>query len=456
MIINNIRLLLRHDLTLAERKAIVLASLSCVVEFYDFIILGFMSVYFLDGISHQTYISNKIILLFFIVIFSGYLIKPLGMKLYTKIAPVQEVILVDGIITALIIVATCLIGLVPTSNLTLALVVLFVSRMVQGLASGAEMQANIDHLYIKLSPHNSSYAILGTVSGNEVGILLGIIINRLINALLTPMQMIDYGWRLAFLISALLSLAVFLLRSKYSQRIDETHCYRNIIPLYKLVQYYFWQVVIATIFSGVRGSATFIYLIIVPFLLYFSLHYSPLQISEILFTATMISAVSAFILNNQVLINHRIDYWIVPLLMAVCSILLIPAIVYLGYSFVLDNNSILTSVSLLGVLTGWLRLLAPRLVTGLFPAKKRLAGFNFSTNSGFILSSTLVVILNTGVAGIIHHFFSEIKFERLFFLSLISFTVLFAIITLICIFNLTKLINFKELNQLRRNLYKIN
>lgn len=456
MILHNIILLLKHDLTPAERKAILLASLSGILEFYDFIIFGFMSVYFIDGVLHETFASNKIIVLFFAAIFSGYLVKPLGMKLYSKIAPVQEVILVDSGITISVIIATCLIGLVPANNFILAIIILFFSRMVQGIASGAEMQSNIDHLYIKLLPNNSSYAILGAISGNELGILLGILVNRVLNIFFTPLQMIDYGWRVAFLISAILCLFIFILRMKFSDRIDEEHCYRKIIPLYRLLHYYFWQVTISAVFSGIRGSTTFIYLVLIPFLLYFNLHYDPLAISKILFQATLISIIFSFLLNNMVLINYRINYRVVPYLMALCSVLLIPAITFLGYAFIIDNDCIWASITIIGILTAWLRLLAPRLVSCLFPANKRLAGFNFSTNSGFILSSTMVIVFNTGVAGIIHHIFPDIEFEILFFISLISFIVIFAIVNLISLLNLKKFINFEEINQLRRNLYYFN
>ena len=119
-----------------------------------------------------------------------------------------------------------------------------------------------------------SFAALGILAGNEIGQFLAIVVNRILNYWFSPSQIQDYAWRLPFILGALLALLIYLIRLIFAERVTEEHCYRNIIPVYKLLNYYPTQIFIAVGLAGIHGALTLLCLIFIPFTMYHFLDYS--------------------------------------------------------------------------------------------------------------------------------------------------------------------------------------
>lgn len=447
MIFGYLIMLSRLELTAKERKTILLASLGCVLEFYDFIIFGFMAINLISDVFAGKFTYHKNIFLLFCVLFLGYLIRPLGMKIYSKIAPVQETYIVDGVVTGLFIIAMCAIGLMPRHNYSLAIIILLISRIIQGIASGAEMQSNIDHLLIKV-PDKINYSIFGIVSGNELGILLGVIVNRVLNLFLSQQEMIAYGWRITFFIAALLCLIIYLIRMRYSEKVSEAHCYREIMPLYKLLTHYPRRVLIATVFCAIRGSTSYLLLFLLPLFLLKNCHFNLAKTSHIMLITTVVGFVSGYVLNNLILLNNKVHYHTIPRVTLVLILLGIPAMLFLCYAIIFKEY-LIVAIVFASVITGCFRLIIPSLIIGIFPNELLLAGFNFSNHSGFILCGVLLVILNAILAGVIHLILPTFAYVSLYYYSTAFYLLLLFVTAIWGIFQLYKYADFASIDKRR-------
>lgn len=396
MIINNIRILLMLDLSHRERKAIFMASLGSMLEFYDFIVFGFMASFLAKAILINYSQNSKIIILYTIFII-GYAVRPLGMYLYSKIAPVQSLRFIDLIITTLQVISTLIIGLTPDKSFSiiwwLPLLILSIARISQGIASGAEMQAELDHLKIKL-PQNMAYAALGILAGNELGQFLAILVNRLINVIFNSHQVESYAWRLPFIFGSLLSIIIYWIRRKFAEQVNEEHCYRNIVPVYKLFSTYPVQTLIAIGLAGIRGAITFLYLIFIPFALHHFLNYDFLTISRFILLSTIVSITGAYLIN-QYSSFHKAQRNLL-----ICMILLIPSILFWAYSFQ-HNTFVYIAILPIALISNCLTFLTQRVMAGFFPSHVRLAGMSFAHQQGYTICAGLMPLISIGIAHII-------------------------------------------------------
>ena len=169
MILRNIKLLYLLDLTSKERKAIFISSLSGLVEFYDFIIFGLMGVYFARVIFNYSSMASWSVFALFLIFILGYMVKPIGMKIYSQCATCYSSTRINITVITALFVSSLVIGLLPTyAEIGLfSPILLMIARILQGIASGAEIQGEYDHLSIKIT-RNHSFAVLGFITGNEI------------------------------------------------------------------------------------------------------------------------------------------------------------------------------------------------------------------------------------------------------------------------------------------------
>ena len=430
-----------------EKKAIFMASLGSILEFYDFIIFGFMTNYFIKNIFGNDSLNNNNILILYSIFIIGYIMHPLGMHLYSKIAPVQDLRLVDGGITLMLIVSTLTMGLIPTHMPIvwwMPLIILGVARIIQGLACGAEMQAELDHIKIKI-PQNMSFAALGILAGNEIGQFLAIVVNRILNYWFSPNQLQDYAWRLPFIFGAILALLIYLIRLKFAERITEEHCYRNIIPVYKLFNYYPSQIFIAIGLAGIRGALTLLYLIFIPFTMYHFLHYSLLMISRIIFITSIIGGIVAY------LINRYCSYHNAPRQLLLCVILLLPSVTLWMLSSHY-NKFVYPSILALAILSSCFTFLVQRVMAGLFPSAVRLAGMSFANQQGYIFCAGLMPLISIGLAHLLLK--SNIHFSHylVFYIGTAFYLLILVVLNIYGLYRLPDYANYTDIHQIRQRI----
>ncbi|MFF3541579.1 MFS transporter [Streptomyces platensis] len=190
-------------------RQLAAASIGNAVEWYDWYAYSFLAVYFAEQVFPKGAGNSLVPLLSTFAVFAvGFFMRPVGGLLMGAIADRRgrrtaltlTILLMGG--------GSLLVAVTPTyaASGLLAPLVLVLARLVQGLSVGGEFAASTTFLVESAGPGRrglfSSFQYVSTTAGQ----LLASGTAALLAALLTEQQMGQWGWRVAFLIGALLSL----------------------------------------------------------------------------------------------------------------------------------------------------------------------------------------------------------------------------------------------------------
>ncbi|MEZ6963207.1 MULTISPECIES: MFS transporter [unclassified Aeromonas] len=197
-----------------DYKTLSLAALGGALEFYDFIIFVFFAVvigelFFPADIPEWLRQFQT-----FGIFAAGYLARPLGgivMAHFGDLIGRKRMFTLSIIMMAL---PTLLIGLLPTyAALGIAApLLLLLLRILQGAAIGGEVPG----AWVFVAEHVPARRIglaCGTLTaGLTVGILLGSLVATAINRSMSPSDVSEWGWRLAFVLGGVFGIVAMYLR----------------------------------------------------------------------------------------------------------------------------------------------------------------------------------------------------------------------------------------------------
>ncbi|MGG2460257.1 MFS transporter [Streptomyces sp. RGM 3693] len=193
----------------SQLRQLAAASVGNAVEWYDWYAYSFLAVYFADQVFPKGAGNSLVPLLSTFAVFAvGFFMRPVGGLLLGAVADRRgrraaltlTILLMGG--------GSLLVALTPTYAATgvLAPIMLVIARLVQGLSVGGEFAASTTFLVESAGPGRrglfSSFQYVSTTLGQ----LLASGTGALLAGLLTEHQMGQWGWRIAFLVGALLSL----------------------------------------------------------------------------------------------------------------------------------------------------------------------------------------------------------------------------------------------------------
>lgn len=196
-----------------RRMAIIASSVGTVIEWYDYMAYAFVAVtiatvFFPSG-------NPGVAVLSALAIFGvSFLFRPLGGIIFGHIAdrfgrrPALTISVVGMAATS------ALIGLLPTHAAVglLAPILLVTLRAVQGIAAGGEMASAATYTAENSSDRtrafDTSFVNLGLVTGTA----LGAVVTGFLYAGLTKDQMLEWGWRVPFLLSIPIGIIAVILR----------------------------------------------------------------------------------------------------------------------------------------------------------------------------------------------------------------------------------------------------
>jgi MFS transporter, MHS family, proline/betaine transporter len=206
-------------------RAVGAAVVGNVLEWYDFAVYAFVAGIIAKKFFPQTD-EVTALLSTFLAYGLGFVARPLGGIIIGRLGDTH------GRKTALLLTiflmaaGTVLIGILPTyaSIGILAPLALVVARLMQGFSAGGEWGGSTAYI-VEWAPKGQR-GWYGSFQQTSVvaGLLLGSGVAALLNTLLTPDQMNDWGWRIPFLLGGILGPVGMYMR----RTIKETPAYERV------------------------------------------------------------------------------------------------------------------------------------------------------------------------------------------------------------------------------------
>ena len=237
------------------KKAAIAAWVGSALEYYDFVIYGtaaalvFPKIFFPSGNAAAATVAS---LATFGV---GYVARPIGSFLMGHIGDRlgRKTVLIGTLL--LMGVSTFLVGCLPTYDAIgiLAPILLVVLRLLQGLSAAGE-QAGANSMSFEHAPDNRrGFFTSWTLSGTQGGQVLAPAVFLPLAALLSEEQLLTWGWRIPFLLSAIVVLVGYIIR----RTLDETPVFSEEVahgevpktPLSILFKYH-WRGVLRVMFAA--------------------------------------------------------------------------------------------------------------------------------------------------------------------------------------------------------------
>ena len=184
-----------------------------VMEWYDFAVYG----YFATVIGREFFPSGDpaaSLIGAFGAFAAGFLVRPLGGVVFGRIGDLAGRQVALKLSVMVMAVPTVLMGLLPThSQIGIAApIAVVLLRIVQGLSVGGEYTSSIIFLSENAPERQRGFYAIWGLWGSVLGMLLGSGFGDLLAHTLTPDQLQSWGWRLPFLLGALVATTGVVIR----------------------------------------------------------------------------------------------------------------------------------------------------------------------------------------------------------------------------------------------------
>ncbi|AEK61919.1 MFS transporter [Collimonas fungivorans] len=196
-----------HTATRSPRKAALASWIGSAVEYYDFFIYGTAAALVFGKIFFPSVDPIAGTVAAFATFGVGYVTRPIGAVLLGHIGDRYGRKKVLTFTLLLMGISTFLVGLLPTYGQVgiSAPVMLVVLRMLQGVSAAGE-QAGANSMTLEHAPpHRRAFFTSFTLSGTQAGLILATLVFLPISAL-PEEQLLSWGWRVPFFLSAIVVL----------------------------------------------------------------------------------------------------------------------------------------------------------------------------------------------------------------------------------------------------------
>ncbi len=248
------------------KKSIFYSSIGGVLEFYDFIIFAIFAIA-ISKTFFPTESQTAGLLLTFSIFAAGYLIRPIGGIIFGHFGDKygrKKTFTYSIIIMAL---STFLIALVPSYSSIgiLAPIILTVLRLLQGASIGGEIPGAITFIS-ETTTRVKTLACSIIFFGLVLGIILGELVNMGLTKILSASEVIEYGWRIAFIIGGIFGIWGFYLRRK----LVETPLFKDMekskvkVPIITVIKKYPLEIFSGWALMGLVSAGIMVLFLIMP------------------------------------------------------------------------------------------------------------------------------------------------------------------------------------------------
>lgn len=196
-------------------KAIAAAVAGNALEFYDFIIYSFFSVYIAKSFFPND--DKFISLLTAVAVYGvGFFTRPLGGLLIGTYADKKGRRAAMILTVTLITIGT--LGLAATPSYesigVAAPIIVLLARLIQGMALGGEVGPASSMLIESAPPNQRAFYASWQMASQGIAVAVGGVVGYVVSATLSSEQLASWGWRIPFLVSlALIPIAVYIRRA---------------------------------------------------------------------------------------------------------------------------------------------------------------------------------------------------------------------------------------------------
>lgn len=368
------------------RKAALAGWVGSALEYYDFFIYGTAAALVFNRIFFPESDPTTGTLLALASFGVGYLARPLGAillghvgdRLGRKKVLVTTLLLMGG--------TTFLVGCLPTYEEAglLAPAALVVLRLIQGLSAAGE-QAGANSMTLEHSPqHRRAFFTSFTLSGTQGGQILATAVFLPVAAL-PDEQMLAWGWRVPFWLSAVVVLVGFVIR----RRLDETPAFeqesaaREVarFPLVELFRDH-WPALLRVLVASLVCSVSTVFTV---FALSFAVNTVGLERTSMLWVGVLANVVALAAIPLCARLSDRIGRKPVFVAGALGS-----AVLTAAYLWSISTGSyalIFTAgIALFGVVYSASNGVWPAFYGEMFDTRVRLTGMALGTQVGFAVS----------------------------------------------------------------------
>jgi MHS family alpha-ketoglutarate permease-like MFS transporter len=207
-----------HRASKAQRQTLFATGMGNALEWYDWGIYSAFAIYFATEVFNPK--DPLAALLGAMAVFAvGFIARPVGGFLFgwmaDHIGRRASMLSTVGLAS----IGSLMIALVPTYNSAgvWAAVVLLTARLLQGLAHGGEMPSAQTYIAESAPPSRRGlWSSLIYVSGTT-GVVMGLVLGVVLNTLLPKADMQAWGWRVPFIVGAVLGLYTLIARSRMKE-----------------------------------------------------------------------------------------------------------------------------------------------------------------------------------------------------------------------------------------------
>jgi MFS transporter, MHS family, citrate/tricarballylate:H+ symporter len=209
-------------LSSAERKqqimSVIRVSSGNFLEMYDFFVFGYYATA-IGKVFFPTGSDFAQLMLAFMTFGAGLLMRPLG-GIFLG-AYIDHYGRRNGLMLtlALMAVGTISIALVPSYATlgALAPVIVVIGRLIQGFSAGVELGGVSVYLSEIATPGHKGFYVSWQSGSQQVAVIFVALLGVLLSTIVSPDDMVQWGWRIPFLIGCLIIPLLFILRSSLKE-----------------------------------------------------------------------------------------------------------------------------------------------------------------------------------------------------------------------------------------------
>ena len=375
-----------------DRRTLGLSSLGGALEFYDFVIYVFYAkiiseLFFPAGLSPFWAMLNT-----YGIFAAGYFFRPLGGVVMAHFGDLLGRKKLFSLSILLMALPTLMIGIMPTFESIgyAAPLLLLLMRVVQGIAIGGEIPAAWAFVSEHVPEKKVGFANGILTASLSLGILLGALMSLWISLQFTESQILDWAWRIPFIVGGVFGLIAMYLRSYLQetpvfQAMQAQKQLSKALPVKQVLAEHKIAVGIGMLLTWFLTACVVVLILTMPNLLTTQFGYSRSQafsLQSLAIVMQMLGCILAGVLADRFGAGR-------VMLVGAILVASLAGIFYqsLGHA---SHNTIFMLYMLLGLSSGTVGMVSYALVK-MFPAQIRFSGISFSYNVAYAIAGGLTL-----------------------------------------------------------------